>query len=133
MESIAGGWLGTYAYGVGDSRPPVRFEATFQSQGDGFTGRILDDGELGEAQVEGGVQTGAQVAFVKRYQQRRRDVAPVHYQGALSEDGMALTGTWILTAGGYRLAGSWEARRLWWDEGQRVLEETDVQTLVEAR
>ncbi len=111
-HSLAGGWLGTYAYGGSSSRrPPVRFEATWTAHGDEgrFTGPVLDDGPLGEAQTDG-MQTGRQVAFTKVYVNQSSSIThPIAYEGTLSEDGTQITGTWRLST----LSGTWDAHRLW--------------------
>jgi hypothetical protein len=122
--SIAGGWLGTYAY----QGPPTRFEATFTpALGEGrFSGTILDDGRLGEANATGS-QTGREVRFVKLY--LRPGMAPVAYQGTLSEDGRTLTGTWRI---GADAQGIWDAHRLWSEaaDNQTILEEAAETGLV---
>lgn len=124
VHSVAGGWLGTYYYwGREAGQPPCRFEATFRelAERDRFGGTILDDGPLGEAVVEKGVQQGRHVRFTKVYLEGdlRTGIAPVRYVGTLSEDGRLMHGTWSLAvlrgASGRRVtaSGVWEARRLW--------------------
>ena len=118
--TIGGGWLGTYAYkGVLSAQPPVRFEATLtppDSNGR-FTGSILDDGGLGEADVRG-EQSGTGIRFSKTY--RRRGQAAVSYEGTLADDGQTMQGTWQI-AGAAR--GVWDARRAWSESGDAEAEE----------
>ena len=120
--SVEGGWLGTYHYSSGDM-PPERFEARFSRRSDGrFSGTILDDGALGEANVEGR-QEGLLVQFIKQYVRPPVGyvTAPVLYEGALSEDGKLMSGQWSLKVrylGVFKSTtmGSWHARRLWGEE-----------------
>ena len=128
MESVAGGWLGTYAYAPGTRLAPCRFEATFSGVGpDGtFTGRILDDGRYGEADVRNGLQSGAAVEFVKVYRQRSRDLRPIRYAGTLNDDATLLTGTWHIP--GTDATGTWEAHRLWWGDVAAEAEREAVET-----
>jgi hypothetical protein len=122
--SIAGGWLGTYYYGGAQAwQPPCRFEATFAPLGsDGrFTGTILDDGPLGVANATGR-QTGRNVDFTKVYVGPgggASGLAPIEYEGTLSEDGRSVSGTWRIVSPGPGRGrrpqghGTWEARRRW--------------------
>lgn len=123
-HSVAGGWLGTYYYrGREANQPPCRFEATFRemAERDRFDGTILDDGPLGEADVDKGLQQGRHVRFTKVYREGdlRTGIAPVRYVGTLSEDGKLMHGTWSLavlrgpTGRRVTASGVWEARRLW--------------------
>jgi len=114
--SIGGGWLGTYAYkGIWRAKPPVRFEATFTDrEGNGaFHGTVLDDGDLGEADILG-THKGSSVRFSKTY--RKATLAVVTYEGRLSDDGQTITGTWQIS-GKSQGNGTWDARRLWSAEG----------------
>lgn len=128
-HSVAGGWLGTYYHHMAGV-PPTRFEATFTltgATGSHFRGVILDDGPLGEARVTGGAQTGRHVRFTKTYVQQSEALGntfPVRYEGTMSEDGRTLRGEWHLT---HRLPwnkkpvierGTWEARRLWFEQAE---------------
>ena len=126
--TISGGWLGTYAYkGVLRRKPPVRFEATLAAPSESgrltggivFTGSILDDGGLGEADVRG-EQSGLGVRFSKVY--RTHKGSPVSYEGTLSEDGTTMSGTWRI---GSTASGVWDARRAWSDSGASAAEETE--------
>ena len=101
---------------------PVRFEATFtaaRGTSGVFRGTILDDGVLGEAVVSHGLQTGRLVRFTKTYIKsvQGRVLAPVRYQGTLSEDGKVISGTWKLESWHsgrvVRTSGHWEAIRRW--------------------
>ncbi len=110
-HSLAGGWRGTYTYLDNPCQPlPVRFEAAWTMQGDEgrFSGTVLDDGPLGEAETDG-MQTGRQVAFTKVYvNQSDSYTHPVAYEGTVSEDGATVAGTWRLSS----LSGTWDARRM---------------------
>ncbi|NJL85950.1 MAG: hypothetical protein HC886_08180 [Leptolyngbyaceae cyanobacterium SM1_1_3] len=101
MANLSGTWLGTYWQGDA----PTRFEATLVQGGNSLSGRILDDGPLGEAQVSGEV-VGRSVQFSKRY--LTRSTAPIQYSGSVSADGNAMQGQWIIQ--GFDL-GPWEAHR----------------------
>ena len=127
--SIAGGWLGTYAYqGAHSWQPPMRFEATF-AVGDGgrITGTILDDGPPGEADVNG-TQTGRQVQFVKVYRMADPyyEIAPIQYEGTLSDDGRQMTGTWTVNYSRLRMHGVWEAHRRWMTDQEALPETTET-------
>ena len=120
IPSIAGSWLGTYYYDW-PGHDPCAFEANFSLSGDegAFGGRILDDGPLGESNIEG-TQTDAAIQFVKVYIDPPRDshTSPIHCEGTLSEDGNQITGTWKIPPPpddprrDFALTGTWEARRL---------------------
>ncbi|NEP15789.1 MAG: hypothetical protein F6J97_02675 [Leptolyngbya sp. SIO4C1] len=101
MADITGAWLGTY-WQAGN---PTRFEATFAQASNSLSGRILDDGNLGEAQLEGSI-TGRQITFTKRY--LNNSSYSIRYTGTLSEDEEHISGQWIVNA---RHAGPWEAQR----------------------
>jgi hypothetical protein len=101
MIDITGTWLGTY-WQAGD---PTRFEVAFVQGGANITGRILDDGQLGEAQVSGEI-SGRSIRFLKQYLTGARHA--VTYTGTLSEDGNSMQGKWSLDR---RHSGSWEAHR----------------------
>ncbi|MDA0674462.1 MAG: hypothetical protein O3C67_12245 [Cyanobacteria bacterium] len=101
MTDMSGAWLGTY-WQQGE---PTRFEASFVQGGNALSGQILDDGPLGEAQVQGEV-VGRQVQFTKRYLTVGN--SPIFYRGQLSEDGNYAHGQWHI--GGLQ-TGLWEARR----------------------
>lgn len=101
MADINGAWLGSYWQGGGQTR----FEVTFVQAGNTLTGRVLDDGYLGEAQISGDV-TGRNVSFVKQY--INKSTHAIHYSGTISEDETFMSGTWIIQ--GYD-SGRWEARR----------------------
>jgi hypothetical protein len=117
--SITGSWLGTYYYDW-PGHEPCQFEASFTAEGEGiFRGRILDDGPLGEANVEG-KQTETAIHFVKVYIAPPRDnhTSPIHCDGTLSTDGSQITGTWEIPPPpddprrDFVVTGTWEARRL---------------------
>ncbi|UBF27336.1 hypothetical protein K9N68_05095 [Kovacikia minuta CCNUW1] len=100
MANLSGSWLGTYwQEGI-----PTRFEATLVQSGNSLSGSILDDSDLGEAQVAGEV-IGRSVGFNKRY--LTTSPHPVNYTGTVSEDENSMQGTWKV--GSY--TGTWEAHR----------------------
>ncbi|NJL45751.1 MAG: hypothetical protein HC922_08585 [Leptolyngbyaceae cyanobacterium SM2_3_12] len=101
MVDLSGTWLGTY-WQRGN---PTRFEATLVQGGNTLSGRLLDDGYLGEAQMSGTV-AGHRVHFVKRYFNSSQ--APIDYTGTVSEDGDHMGGQWYI---GQFDAGTWEAHR----------------------
>ncbi|MFE4105269.1 hypothetical protein [Almyronema epifaneia] len=101
MANLSGAWLGTYW----QANLPTRFEATLLQGGNSLSGRILDDGPLGEAQVSGEV-VGRSVQFFKRYLTQAN--APIHYSGTLSDDGNTIRGQWAIR--GFD-TGTWEAYR----------------------
>src|SRR5215831_13048748 len=88
-RNISGTWFGNYYYS--DLSQACAFEAVFVQQGASLEGSILDDGSLGEARVTG-TFSGGQVSFRKTYFAAGHH--PVNYQGLLSDDGKALSGTW---------------------------------------
>lgn len=100
MANVTGSWLGTY-WQDGKS---TRFEATFVQSRNVFSGRILDDGPPGEAQVSGDV-IGRHIDFVKHY---FSIPGTIHYIGTLSEDENFLSGQWNI---GNQQSGTWEAHR----------------------
>ncbi len=101
MADLTGAWLGTYW----QSKEPTRFEASLAQAKGSLSGRILDDGPLGEASLQGEV-IGRQVSFVKRY--LSNGSYSIRYTGTLSEDGNHISGQWIQNS---RNRGSWEAQR----------------------
>lgn len=101
MADISGAWLGSYWQG----ETQTRFEVTFVQAGNTLTGRVLDDGPLGEAQLIGDV-TGRSISFGKRYVTTA--IHMVQYIGTISEDDEFMAGTWSIQGNG---SGRWEARR----------------------
>lgn len=101
MAELTGPWLGSYWQG----KEPTRFEATFVQAQNSLSGRIVDDGPLGEAHVDGQV-TGRQVSFSKQY--FNNPSYSIHYTGVLSEDGNHISGQWRFNA---KHSGPWEAHR----------------------
>lgn len=101
MADISGTWLGTYW----QASEPTRFEATLIQSGNDLSGRILDDGMLGEAQINGEV-VGRSIGFVKRY--LTTSVVPVRYEGTISEDESFMQGSWTIAGSA---SGNWEAHR----------------------
>jgi hypothetical protein len=97
---ISGTWLGTYW----QDGSPTRFEATFIQGGNAFSGSILDDDYLGEAQINGEV-VGSSIRFVKRY--LTSSPTPIDYVGTLSNDANSMSGTWQVR----QMTGPWEAHR----------------------
>ncbi len=101
MTNISGCWLGTYWQGGN----PTQFEATLIQGGSVVDGRILDNGYLGEASVQGEL-IGWRIFFVKRY--LTTSPSPIRYSGILSEDASYMHGNWRI---GYFDSGTWEAYR----------------------
>lgn len=100
MADISGVWLGTYW----QEGLPTRFESTLVQGGNTVTGRILDDGRLGEAQVAGEVM-GRSVRFTKTYLTVAQGA--IAYTGTITEDESFMAGVWYLGSA----SGPWEARR----------------------
>lgn len=101
MAELTGPWLGSYW----QNSTPTRFEATFVQASNSLSGRIIDDGPLGEAQVQGQV-TGRNVSFSKKY--FNNPGYTIQYTGTVSEDGNHISGQWRLNA---KHSGTWEAHR----------------------
>lgn len=101
MAELTGPWLGSYW----QANAPTRFEATFVQANNSLSGRIVDDGPLGEAQVQGQV-TGRQVTFTKKYFNHPSYI--ISYTGTVSEDGDHINGQWRLNT---KQSGPWEAHR----------------------
>ena len=105
MSDLTGAWLGTYW----QNGEPTRFEVTFVQANNTLTGQILDDSDLGEAQISGDV-TGRRVSFTKRYLTVANP--PVEYTGTVAEDDGFISGVWhIDQRPSGRLSGNWEAHR----------------------
>jgi hypothetical protein len=101
MADVSGTWLGTYwQQGI-----PTRFEVTLIQSGNTLTGRVLDDSDLGEAQLTGEV-VGRRISFIKRYFTNSPDA--VTYVGTISEDEDYMQGQWSIKLWD---SGPWEARR----------------------
>ncbi|MBW4591980.1 MAG: hypothetical protein KME46_03385 [Brasilonema angustatum HA4187-MV1] len=117
MADVNGTWLGTYwQQGI-----PTRFEVTLIQSGNTLTGRILDDSNLGEAQLAGEV-VGRRISFIKRYFTTAPD--PITYVGTISENEDYMQGQWS-----FKLwdSGPWEARR----SGETLL--ADLQTRIQKK
>ncbi|MGB3613080.1 MAG: hypothetical protein WBA10_04740 [Elainellaceae cyanobacterium] len=107
MSDLTGAWLGTYW----QNGEPTRFEVTFVQANNALSGRILDDSNLGEAQLGGDV-TGRRVSFTKRY--ITAAAPPIQYTGTVSEDDGFMSGVWQISptsARGKKQTGNWEAHR----------------------
>ena len=105
---IQGSWNGWYGYS--GKRLPTQFDIEFVFHDpSNFTGRILDNGPMGEAMAPGG-QMGQNVAFTKTYVDplMKGTSGKVFYSGWVSDDGNYMSGTWKL---GSYLTGPWEAYR----------------------
>ncbi|MEM9267132.1 MAG: hypothetical protein AAGA46_16570 [Cyanobacteria bacterium P01_F01_bin.13] len=102
MAELTGPWLGSYW----QANAPTRFEATFAQARNSLSGRIVDDGPLGEANIQGQV-TGRQVTFTKIYFNNPNQ--PIEYTGTVSEDGDHINGSWRLLKS--KGSGPWEAHR----------------------
>ncbi|MDV3348469.1 hypothetical protein D0962_23705 [Leptolyngbyaceae cyanobacterium CCMR0082] len=101
MAELTGPWLGSYW----QANSPTRFEATFVQANNSISGRIVDDGPLGEAQVHGQI-TGRYVTFTKKY--FNTPSYAIQYTGTVSEDGDHINGHWRLDS---KHSGEWEAHR----------------------
>ncbi len=101
MADISGAWLGTYW----EDGTQTRFEATLIQAGNSLSGRILDDGPLGEAQISGDV-TGRSISFSKQYV--TTVPYPIDYTGTIAETGDFMAGTWVIKG---KASGRWEAHR----------------------
>jgi hypothetical protein len=101
MTDLSGMWLGTY-WQRGN---PTRFEVTLVQGGNAISGRVLDDGTLGEANLSGTI-TGRHISFVKHY--LASSPSPIHYTGTVAEDGNYISGEWRI---GRSDSGPWEAHR----------------------
>ncbi len=97
---LTGLWLGTYW----QDGQPTRFEATFVQCEALLSGRITDDGYLGDAQISGQV-TGRFIRFTKKY---FGIDDKIHYTGTLSEAGNQIWGEWFISI---NTSGPWEAHR----------------------
>lgn len=98
---ISGMWLGTYwQRGI-----PTRFEVTFVQGGNSISGRVMDNGTLGEANLSGTI-AGRRITFMKRYLVSSQ--SPIEYTGTLSENANYMSGDWCI---GRFDSGSWEAHR----------------------
>ena len=109
MAELTGPWLGSYW----QAKTPTRFEATFVQARNSLSGRIVDDGNLGEAQVDGQV-TGRQISFTKTYFNNASYT--IQYTGTVSEDGNHISGQWRLNGRNMgrlsaKYSGPWEAHR----------------------
>jgi len=100
MTNINGSWLGTY-WQWGN---PTRFELTLVQGGNALTGNILDDSNLGEANVIGEI-IGRKITFTKRYFNSRHTV---NYTGIVSETEDFMTGEWTISNFD---SGKWEAHK----------------------
>ena len=98
---ISGMWLGTYW----QRENPTRFEVTFAQGGNTISGRVMDDGYLGEANISGTI-AGRRITFVKRYLASSQ--APIEYTGTVSEDANYMSGEWRI---GRFDRGNWEVHR----------------------
>jgi hypothetical protein len=101
MADINGMWLGTYW----QASQPTRFDATLLQSGNYLSGCILDDSNLGEAQIDGEI-VGRRIQFTKRYLTTSPHI--VTYTGLLSEDANSMQGNWTI---GRLHSGKWEAHR----------------------
>lgn len=104
MSDVSGSWLGTYW----QNGSPTRFEASLVQSGSQVTGRILDDGYMGEAQMEGEA-IGRSIRFAKRY--LARPDGTILYVGTITEDGNFMQGEWTIPSDKPKTSGTWEAHR----------------------
>jgi hypothetical protein len=124
MADLSGSWTGTYW----QSDQATRFEATFTQGNNSLSGRIQDDGELGEAQVVGEV-VGRRVMFTKTY--LSGGFPAIEYVGTIDDGGDSLRGNWTIP--GRKDQGQWEARRSGDDLMQQLRRRIEQQTPVGAR
>ncbi|MBD3882938.1 hypothetical protein IFO70_14305 [Phormidium tenue FACHB-886] len=119
---LSGTWLGTYW----QDGSPTRFEATLVQGGNSFSGRILDDNLLGEAQITGEL-IGRSIRFTKQYLTGTHRA--IRYSGTLSEDANFMQGDWNIDRSH---SGVWEAHRnqddLMADLKNRLAQQTPVVT-----
>jgi hypothetical protein len=101
MTNLSGTWLGTYW----ENDRPTRFEMTLLQGGNILSGRVLDDGYLGEASLVG-ESSGRSIDFTKTYLTSASH--SVCYTGTISEDGNKMQGRWIIN---FSYSGNWEAQR----------------------
>ena len=125
-HSIAGSWRGHYSYyNVPDAGSG--FEVIFIDDGGALTGSVLDDCGLGEASLSGSFSFPS-VKFTKVY--FARALAPIHYDGTMSEDGKTISGKWLIVESEGAMKGSWTAHRTD-EEGKK--EEKEKQVKVKER
>lgn len=101
MANISGAWLGTYW----QFSNPTHFEMTLVQGKNTLSGNILDNSNLGEANVNGEI-TGRQVTFTKCYLSNSRHC--INYVGTVSEDEQLIQGNWYESVFNQ---GKWEAHR----------------------
>lgn len=89
MANINGSWLGTY-WQWGN---PTRFELVLVQGGNTLTGNILDDSNLGSANVIGEI-IGRKITFTKQYLNSRHSV---YYTGIVSETEDYMSGEWTIS------------------------------------
>ncbi len=117
MADVSSTWLGTYwQQGI-----PTRFEVTLIQSGHTLTGRMLDDSDLGEAQLTGEV-VGRRINFIKRYFTTSPD--PITYLGTISDKEDYMQGQWSIKLWD---SGSWEAQR----SGNTLI--ADLQTRIQKK
>lgn len=126
-HSIAGSWRGRYFYpGNSDAHG---FEAVFIDADGIIEGNILDDGSLGEADVDGKFFY-PHIKFTKTYRTGTRH--SVFYEGTMSEDGKTLMGRWRVPGSGREtkdLKGTWTAKR--YEDGEDLKFEIEDQQELE--
>ncbi|NJL81942.1 MAG: hypothetical protein HC890_01255 [Chloroflexaceae bacterium] len=98
--NLSGTWLGTYW----QSTYPTRFEMSLVQGENTLSGRISDDGPLGEASLTGEV-IGSRITFTKRYLVGARHA--IAYGGDVAVEGNYMHGQWALGTD----SGTWEAHR----------------------
>jgi hypothetical protein len=126
-HSVEGSWRGRYFY-PGASEPGG-FEAVFVGSEGIIEGNILDDGILGEADVNGKFFF-PHIKFTKTY--RTGSKHSVHYEGTMSEDGKTLMGRWVIPGGGHEggdFKGTWTAKR--YEDGEDLKFEIEDQRELE--
>ncbi len=124
LHSIVGEWRGHYQY----PRFPElssAFTAFFLEKNGRLDASIIDDCWPGKA-TGTGTFSYPKISFVKIYVNQSKTMmegqfgkskvqieastAPVHYHGAMSEDGKSMSGTWTISEPSYA-TGTWTAYR----------------------
>lgn len=103
MTNLTGEWHGRYLY-PNDVDPPVPFIAVLNHHGDQMTGSIVEHVDRGPtvqltltSTLMGKVE-GANITFLKIYDQDHRNFDTVRYEGVVDEEGVEISGAWIVSA-----------------------------------
>lgn len=115
-NSLSGSWLGNYYYEK--SSQPFGFEAVFIETDGSVQGSILDDGNLGEANVFG-TFADPNVNFTKKY--NNSGLNAVVYEGTMSDEGKKIAGSW-------RIGESAKGRWLAWRQDEEEIPDLEHET-----